>query len=153
MSLDDDVAKLMRIPLFADLEMEALRLVAFSAETRILRTGDILFRRGETSDGGYVILAGSLALDPDQLDGRGVHVVGAHSLVGELALMTQTERPVNAVAREATTVLKISRPLFQRVLKEFPKSAARLRRGLEARLISFTRSVSAQSRLADVSAT
>lgn len=63
MGLEDDVGKLARTATFAALEPDALRLVAFSAETRILRAGDILFRRGEPSNGGFVVLSGSIALD------------------------------------------------------------------------------------------
>ncbi|MDO9441051.1 MAG: cyclic nucleotide-binding domain-containing protein [Beijerinckiaceae bacterium] len=151
MSLEDDIRNLTRIPLFADVEIDALRLIAFSAETRILRAGDILFRKGEVSDGGFVVISGSLSLDPEIEGGRGLQAVGPYSLVGELALMTQTERPVSAVARDATTVLKISRPVFQRVLKEFPRTAARLRLSIESRLIAFTKSVATQNRFTESS--
>ena len=58
MALDDDVRDLARLPLFQEIEPEALRLLAFSAETKILRLGDVLFRKGEPSDSGYFILSG-----------------------------------------------------------------------------------------------
>ncbi len=63
MALDDDIANLRRIPLFEDFEVEALRLLTFSAETKLLRAGDALFRRGEASDGGYILTNGSIALE------------------------------------------------------------------------------------------
>ena len=62
MGLEDDIGKLARIPAFAVIEPEALRLIAFSAETRILRA-DVLFRRDEISNDGFVVLAGSIAMD------------------------------------------------------------------------------------------
>lgn len=142
MSLEDDIRNLARIPLFAEVEPEALRLVAFSAETKILRTGEYLFLRGDPSDGGYVVMSGSFSLDRSlDRDGNRSQIVGPCALIGELALMTQTERPVSACAREPATVLKISRLLFQRVLREFPHSALRVRASLESRLVSFTRSL------------
>jgi inner membrane protein len=61
MGLEDDIGKLARIPAFAVIEPEALRLIAFSAESRILRAGDVLFRRDEISNDGFVVLAGSIA--------------------------------------------------------------------------------------------
>ena len=138
MSLGDDIRNLSRIPLFGELEPEALRLIAFAAETRILRAGDILFRRGEESDGGYIVLTGSVALDTVGDGSPAPQIVGPNTLIGEIALISQTERPVTAIAREPTTVLKVPRTLFHRMLKEFPASAHRLRAAIQARLASFT---------------
>jgi CRP-like cAMP-binding protein len=130
MALVDDVRDLARNPTLRDLEPEALRLIAFSAETRILRAGDILFRRGDVSDGGYVVLSGSIALET----GGPATIVRAPMLLGDAALITETSRPATALAREPSSVLKISRTLFHRVLTEYPDSAVRLRRTLANRL-------------------
>lgn len=130
MALVDDVRDLARNPTLRDLEPEALRLIAFSAETRILRAGDILFRRGDASDGGYVVLSGSIALEAD----GPATIARAPMLLGDTALITETRRPATALAREPSSVLKISRALFHRVLTEYPDSAARLRRTLADRL-------------------
>ena len=138
MSLGDDIRNLSRIPLFGELEPEALRLIAFAAETRILRAGDVLFHRGEESDGGYIVLTGSIALDAAGDGTPAGQIVGPHTLIGEIALISPTERPVTAIAREPSTVLKVSRALFHRMLKEFPKSAHRLRAAIQARLAAFT---------------
>jgi CRP-like cAMP-binding protein len=51
-------------------------------------------------------------------------------LLGETALVVATKRPVTAIARQPSTVLRISRALFLRVLEEYPASAERLRRDL-----------------------
>jgi CRP-like cAMP-binding protein len=139
MSLGDDIRNLSRIPLFAEVEPEALRLIAFAGETRILRAGDVLFHRGETSDCGYIVLTGSIAIDAAGDGSPAVQIVGPNSLIGEIALISQTERPATALAREPSTVLKISRPLFHRVLKEFPLSAQRLHAAIQKRLFHFTR--------------
>ena len=55
MALEDDVRDMARLPLFQDIEPDALRLLAFSAETRILRMGDVLFRKGEPSQDGFFV--------------------------------------------------------------------------------------------------
>lgn len=138
MSLGDDIRNLTRIPLFAEFEPEALRLIAFAGETRILRAGDVLFQRGEVSDCGYIVLTGSIALDTAGDGSPAVQILGPNTLIGEIALISQTERPATALAREPSTVLKIPRSLFHRVLKEFPVSANRVRMALQARLVDFT---------------
>jgi CRP-like cAMP-binding protein len=138
MGLDDDIGKLTRNPTFAVLEQEALRLIAFSAETKTLRAGDVLFRRDEISNDGFVVLTGSIAVDPSGLGAATARIVRPPGLIGDIALLTQTRRPATAIAREPTTVMRISRQLFHRVLNEFPESAERLRHTLGARLLQFT---------------
>lgn len=146
MGLEDDVGILARIPAFAAIEPEALRLLAFSAETRVLRAGDVLFRRDEMSNGGFVVLAGSIAMDASGDGAAPVRIVRPPRLIGDLALVTQTRRPATAIAREPSTVLGISRQLFHRVLREFPNSAEQLRQSLRTRLLQFTEELGAVRR-------
>ncbi len=113
------------IPSLAALDPEAVRLLAFSAETRIFRAGDVLFRRGDPSDGGFLVTQGSVALDGGEGGTR--QVAGPGTLIGERAMISALPRPATATAREPTTVLKVTRRLFHRVLGEFPESALRLR--------------------------
>jgi CRP-like cAMP-binding protein len=138
MGLDDDIGKLARNPTFAVMELEALRLIAFSAETKTLRAGDVLFRRDEISNDGFVVLTGSIAVDPSGLGAATARIIRPPGLIGDIALLTQTRRPATAIAREPTTVMRISRQLFHRVLNEFPDSAERLRQTLGARLLQLT---------------
>ena len=63
MALAQDIALLRQVPLFARLEPEALRLIAFSAEARVYRAGDVVFRKGDRSDGAYLVTGGAVALD------------------------------------------------------------------------------------------
>jgi CRP-like cAMP-binding protein len=138
MSLDSDLRELARIPLFTALEYEARRLLAFASETKILRDGEVLFRKGETTDGGYFLLAGTIEVDP--IDERHpTRLVEPPTLIGELAILTDTERPATATARSPCTVLKIPRALFQRILKEHPRSAMQTRTMIESRLTAFAR--------------
>ncbi len=145
MTLDDDIDNLTRIPLFAIFEANALRMLAFSAETRLLRAGDMLFRRGEVSDGGYILTMGSIAMDPHD-DGRPLsHILRPWTLIGETALVTPSTRPAAAIAREPTTVLKIGRPLFHMILEQHPTTAARVRDFFRERLLEFTRGAPADA--------
>ncbi|GAC1337396.1 MAG: Crp/Fnr family transcriptional regulator [Beijerinckiaceae bacterium] len=146
MALEDDIRKLSRIALFHAMETDALRLIAFGAETKILRSGDILFRRGDASDGGFIVLSGSVALDENNDGSPPAHIVQPDSLIGQMALIVSNERSVTAIAREPSMVLKISRDLFHRVLREYPKSAQRLRAALAGQLTSFMGELN-QSRL------
>jgi CRP-like cAMP-binding protein len=144
MALDADVKRLASIPILAELDGEALRLLAFSAETRVLRSGDVLFRKGETSNGGYVVTSGAVALLTSD-DGRpATQTVGPGALVGEMALIAETVRPCTAIARVPTVVQFVGRALFHRVLHEYPGGAARLRAAIEGKLRDFASASAAE---------
>jgi CRP-like cAMP-binding protein len=144
MTIEDDIAFLTQVPTFAQLGYSALQIVAIGSETRQLEDGEVLFRAGETADAGYVIQSGSLKLtrhevrrsDPSVLLGPGV-------LVGELALVTETDRPATAIAAEPTTVIRISRSLFRKVLEGFPEAARLMRDQMAERAKQASEEISA----------
>jgi CRP-like cAMP-binding protein len=136
MSLDQDIERLASIPMLGVIEPGALRLLAFSGETRILRAGEILFRRGDSSEGGVLILSGSFTMDDSREPKEDRPIFGAGVLLGESALLRETECEATAVARETSTVFKISRTLFLRLLQEHPASANRILAFLAQRLRS-----------------
>jgi CRP-like cAMP-binding protein len=128
MTIEDDISFLGHVPTFALLGFSTLQIVAIGSETKQLADGEILFRAGETTDAGYVIREGSLRLttsDPRRFD-QGV-TFGPGTLIGELALVTETVCAATAIAVEPTTVIRISRSLFCKVLEGFPDSARLMR--------------------------
>jgi CRP-like cAMP-binding protein len=137
MSLEDDMALLSRVAMFADMDRDALRLLAFAAETRQLRAGDVLFRKGDLSDGGYVVTLGSVALIEDDTKTADA-IIGPGALIGEIALISETRRPATAIAREPTTVLRLSRGMFRRTMEEYPELAQRLAADLRHRIAAMS---------------
>jgi CRP-like cAMP-binding protein len=128
MSIDDDIAFLNRVPTLALLGREPLRILAISAESRYVHEGDVLFREGEPADGAFVVQEGSFTLTSEHISpGLEPVTIGAGTLLGELALLTGTVRPVTATALEASSVIRIPRTLFLRMLDGYPDAAQRLR--------------------------
>lgn len=138
MRLEDITALLKETPLFERIEADPLRLLAFSAVARQFRPGDALFRRGEISDGGYLIVSGSVVLDPADDGSPSPHVFGRGTLVGQLALFAPIERPATAIAREPTAALHLSRELMLKVLDAHPECARNLRAVLTEQIRGFT---------------
>ncbi|TDR87127.1 cyclic nucleotide-binding domain-containing protein [Enterovirga rhinocerotis] len=128
MPLDDLIDLLAKVPVFDLLGRDALRLMAFAAETRRLRTGEYLFRQGERSDGGYVVLSGELETRREDAESGRIQPKGA--LIGRTALFLRTKRPVSAIARERSEVLRISLTLMRRTLEEYPDAALAIREAL-----------------------
>jgi CRP-like cAMP-binding protein len=138
MALADDIAVLSNAALFNLMEHDALRLIAFAGEGVALDPGDVLFRRGERSDGGYVVMRGALALDARDDGSPGALVAGPGWLLGRSALFTRGARPATAVAREASALLRISPALMRRVLEEFPAAARALHREVSSDLTALS---------------
>src|ERR1044072_2571575 len=111
MTIEDDIAFLGRIPALAILGHDALRILAIGSENRYVHEGVALFGEGDNADGAYVVQEGSFAL----LSGEHGSVLasgGQGGLIGETAVNAETRRPVAAVAREPSSVVRIPRQLF-----------------------------------------
>ena len=137
MALDDDMALLARQPLLSLMERDALRLLAFAAESRILRAGDVLFRAGEPSDGAVLVVSGAIAVTTQDDGQPAQEIVGPGAMIGELALFTSLPRQVTAIAREPTQVMRLPRSVMRRVLGESPDSAEAIMAAIGDRLRGF----------------
>ena len=130
MSIDDDVALLERVPTLRLLGRDSLRMLAIGSEQRSIYSNEYLFRQGEQADCGFVVQRGAFRID----DGAGAQTTaGPGMLIGELALVVAMQRPSSATAMENSTVIRIARSLFQRVLESDPAAARRLRDEFAAR--------------------
>ena len=134
MALGDDIGRLRRLPVFACLDPEALKLVAFSAEARRLPAGHVLFRRGEAAEGAALLVAGTLALDEEHEDSLSVRWAQAGTLLNEAALFAPGLQTVTATAHETSTVVAVPRALMMRLLDVYPANATALRRYWAERL-------------------
>src|SRR5579864_5229875 len=99
-------------------------MLAIGSEQREVARGDRLFSRDDEADSGFVVQSGAFRVD----DGLGAETIARPGmLMGELALIVSMRRPSTATALEYSTVIRITRSLFQRVLENDPSAARRLR--------------------------
>lgn len=126
MALHDDIRLLFSVPLFQGLNDDQLRLLSFGAERRALLAGMTLFREKSPAECAYVIASGQIELMTHAKSGkpRSEGVFGPGTLLSELALVTLVERKYTAQALEDSEVIRIPRPLFQRLMEEYPAVAA-----------------------------
>ncbi len=127
MTIEDDIAFFEQVPMLNLLGRGALRILAIGAESRYVHGGEVLFSAGELADGAYVIQEGAFSLAPPLPDNGETFTVGVGALLGEFALITETKRPATATALQPSTVLRIPRALFLKMLDSFPDSARKLR--------------------------
>lgn len=125
MALHDDIRLFASVPLFKGLNDDQLRLLTFGAERRALLSGMTLFRERSPAECAYVIASGAIELSAQGKGGKQTSegVVGPGTLLSELALVTLVERKFTAQAVEDSEVIRIPRPLFQRLIEEYPEVA------------------------------
>jgi CRP-like cAMP-binding protein len=138
MSIEDDIAFFQQVPTLGSLDRDALRILAIGAESLYVHSGAVLFHAGEQADSAFVLQEGRFSLATKAANGEPV-VVGPGTLISELALFVETKRPVTATALEPSTVMRIQRSLFLKILDNFPSVARRLRDQIAARTEEATR--------------
>jgi CRP-like cAMP-binding protein len=143
MTIEDDIAFFERVPTLGLLGREALRILAIGAESRYVHGGEVLFQVGDEADAGFVIQEGSFSLATGRAEDGEPLVVGRGTLIGELALITETKRPATATALEPSTVLRIPRGLFLKMLDGYPTAAEKLRDILATRSMQSTADICA----------
>lgn len=105
-----------------------------------LAPGETLFKKGDRSEGGYLVVSGVVELlGAGETDTRLFVYPG--SLIGELSLIADIDRSVDAVACERVEVRKILRAQVSRILQKDPLSATRIRAFLEAKSGELARSL------------
>jgi len=131
--IEDDIGFIERVPTLRMLGRTALRILAIGAESRYVHQGEVLFKAGDPTDCGFVIVDGSFRLEagPKMI---GEIVAGPGTLLGELALLAETKRPATATATEPSTVIRISRSLFLKMLEGYPDAAQVLREQITVRV-------------------
>ncbi len=142
MSLDDDIRVLSKAQLFDALQPEQLRLLAFGAERLRFNQGRTLYREGERADCGFVVASGEIQLTREMgSEESTVRVAKPGSILGEIAMITETTRLTSAVAQTDCEVVRINRTLFGRMLSEYPQTAADIHADLSERLQVFLKEI------------
>ena len=136
MALNDDVSLLSKVPLFEGFNDEMLRLVAFGSERRTINRAKPLFHEGAIADSAFVVSSGKFDLlrrsKNGKLESIGEAVPG--DLLGELAIVSSTKRKITAMALEDSEVIRINRPMFRRMMEEYPQIADLLRNRIKSNL-------------------
>ena len=135
MSLNEEVEILRNIPLFANIEPSKLKLLAFTSERLTFREGQDMGGQGEMGAAAFIILDGAVDVLVNTDDGPlSVAKMGKNDVVGEISILTDVPRTATVRATSDVTVLRISKDLFLRLMREFPQMAVEIMRELARRL-------------------
>lgn len=134
---------LRRVPVFADLDEEALESVRELTVLRNIPKNGQLFRAGQPCEGLFIIIDGSIKVYRATPDGREqvLHVEGPKRTLAELPLFDGAPYPASARAAEDSVILFLPRDAFQWLLRSNPQIAAAVIRDLAGRLRRLVRLV------------
>jgi NTE family protein len=130
-SLGGLATRLAAVPLFAGLDQTARAELAAELEWLSLPGGAVLYAEGEAPDAFFIVLSGLLSIVPhgsgrDSTDSSiDVH---AGESVGEVGLLTGRPHSGSVVALRDSTVARMAKPVFDRVIARYPHLLLRLAR-------------------------
>jgi CRP-like cAMP-binding protein len=118
MLIDQIVLPLLRVPLFAGLSAQRIKRLALAGERMELPDGAVVIADGQPGEAAFLVLAGELTYTggaDDQLIGE---VLGAGTLVGELAMLVETTHASTLVATGPVVLLRFSRQALLEAMQE-----------------------------------
>ena len=140
MSLAEEVELLKRIPLFANIEVSKLKLLAFTSERIRYKAGETLFNQDEMGDSAHIIMDGEADIVVNTPSGPlTVATMQKNDFVGEIAILCDVPRTATVKAKTDMTTLCINKDLFFRLVTEFPEMAVEIMRVLAQRLEATTK--------------
>lgn len=150
MSIKEEVDLLRRIPLFENIDLAKIKLLAFASERICFDQGQDLCQQGEIGDAAYVIIDGEADVSVENEGGSTVvATLGKNAFVGEISILTDTPRTATVTAKSRVEALRITKDLFYRMISEFPQMGLEIMRVLSLRLADTTRDLTeARAKLA-----
>ncbi len=153
MSLNQAVQVLQEMPLFRNLDLKRLRVVAMMGESQAYRDQERLFEKGDEGDAAFIIIDGEVeVLVPVDGGEQSVAILGKGEIFGELAAICNQTRSTAIAACSELEVLRLDRSVVLNLMREFPDISLELVRILGGRLERTTTELSqARASLAAVS--
>lgn len=115
--------------MFSGLTRKQLRLLAFGAKWFQAAADEVIFSKNDaTSDGAYMVLAGTAGLYSPQADGTDelITTVGPGKLVGELGLIRKEPRALTMRAHSEFEALRLSEEAFLSVVENDAATAFKM---------------------------
>lgn len=140
MTLQEDVERLRKVPLFANIEPSKLKLLAFTSRRLAFKPNQNLFKQGDIGDAAYIIIDGTADVIVDTPRGPiTVATLGENDFVGEIAILCDVPRTATVTATSGLTTMRISKELFFQLVCQFPQISVEIMRELAHRLDVTTR--------------
>jgi CRP-like cAMP-binding protein len=146
-SIEDEIRALQQIPIFQDLEVSKLKLMAFAGQRISYRKDEMIFAQGAPPDAVYIILEGDV--DVIRLAGSNSVLLarlGKNELIGEMGVLCDKPRNAMIVAHTDVQALRIDKATFLHIVHQVPQLAIAIIRELSGRLEQANEKLASQAR-------
>jgi NTE family protein len=139
MNVDERSSGGVRLPspsIFDALDAEGRSALEREVGRLDIPAGSILFERGDTADALYLVLSGSLGVIIGEPTGGHelVNELYVGDTVGEMALLSERPRSATVVALRDTSLLRVTKEVFAKLIKTCPAAMLQLASQLVKRL-------------------
>jgi CRP-like cAMP-binding protein/HEAT repeat protein len=148
LSTIERVIFLKEVPIFENMTIEQLRILASVSEESTYDEDEVVFAEGDTGDALYIVVSGRIGIE--QKGRRKGSVVRLATLsgrqyFGEMSIFDEEPRAASAIALEPTLLLSLRRAPLVALAREDPNLALELIRILSYRLREANRQIAAKS--------
>ncbi len=129
---EEQPLELHEIDLFKGRKAETLQALEACMEKRAYKSGEKIFKRGDTDDVLYLVRRGAvrIMLQLDETQWRHVGTFGRGNFFGEIAFLDGQARSADAIASTDTELFALSRKQFDGLAEEHKRMAINLLEGL-----------------------
>lgn len=149
MSANRLIGSALKVPLFYGLPEDQMSALLNRAERVVYYAGERLIESGTYGDAAFLIVSGRGSeihpLSPTQR----FEPIGPGALVGEMAMLIETQHHVDVIADETIKAVRFSRTLIQAMMAESPDLADHFVRTIAGRLSDLAAEMRDASRLTD----
>lgn len=130
-------------PLFAELTSKDIDAISRHGIKRVFKKNSVIITEGDSSDSLYVIKTGKVKVFASDESSKEVilNIQGPGEYFGELSLIDDTPRSASVMTTEDSTLILVTRVMFEKHLIENPELAIKLIRFLAQRIKSLTMNV------------
>jgi len=141
--MTSSIFALANIPMFSQLNEQALFVLSESATYRSFPKNRILINEGDLSDSLYIIFSGRLKAYLSDDSGKEVilSTMGPGEYFGEIALLDDVPRSASIMVVEDCELSIISRSAFEEILQSHSSLALIMLKGMAQRMIALTKNV------------
>lgn len=128
---------LLKRSVIRDLPSEEIDELARTAQSRVARPNEFIFREGDKPDAFYIIGSGRVRIfvrHRNRIE-REFSVRGPGEHLGEVAILTGEPRTANAQCLEETELLVLSKDRFDRLLRDYPDLSRKFVRAMRRWLL------------------
>lgn len=149
LSIVERMIVLKRIPIFNDILVEQLQVMAKISVEKLFNEGDILFRQNDPGDELYIVVDGQVNIglfNSDESEFTILATYNESSFFGEMTLFRGGTRSATAIAATDILALTIRREALTTLIKQYPELAIELLRTVSNHLAD------ANTRIAELTA-